>query len=368
MKSPPDSYHIFFHDDIDGIVSAAIIMHKLVRGADYRLYPIMSSNRGEKFKQIINELNLGENDFLAILDYEYHQRANLWIDHHFNQKFGDQKVCNEQIIYDPIAPSATSLAMTIPSKNKIHNESFIQKVNTIDTAGYKTVDEIFSDTHPLMLLRAYVELAFPSEMMYSRAVEVISNSEFDLRKAIYALKIDNSCYSEIKKALEVSKKFMTIFNNFSFITQKRANQFPRYAEFYLNKTIKYAVRISKIQSKKTMYLQVQYNRWHQEPNRINVGQMLSKFKYLLSGGGHYSVGGGIVLDKDIDRLLDDLNIHLNPESEVEMEKYGVDKNDDSVEKEAIELIKTGAAKSIDEARKMAVQKGESRKDAVGRQE
>jgi hypothetical protein len=48
-----------------------------------------------------------------------------------------------------------------------------------------------------------------------------------------------------------------------------------------------------------------------------------------------------------------------------MEKYGVDMTSDPVELQAAEIIKTGAAKDMDEARKMVVElkkKGENAKD------
>ena len=37
-----------------------------------------------------------------------------------------------------------------------------------------------------------------------------------------------------------------------------------------------------------------------------------------------------------------------------MEKYGVDKENDKIEKRAQEMVKTGEAKNIDKARKKAV--------------
>ena len=38
-----------------------------------------------------------------------------------------------------------------------------------------------------------------------------------------------------------------------------------------------------------------------------------------------------------------------------MDKYGVDKENDSVEKAAQEMVKTGQAKTIDEARKKSLE-------------
>ena len=42
-----------------------------------------------------------------------------------------------------------------------------------------------------------------------------------------------------------------------------------------------------------------------------------------------------------------------------MEKYGVDKENDPVEKKAQDMVKTGAAKTLDEGRRIAAQEENS---------
>ena len=44
-----------------------------------------------------------------------------------------------------------------------------------------------------------------------------------------------------------------------------------------------------------------------------------------------------------------------------MEKYGVDKENDKIEKKAQELVKTGECKSLSDARRIAVLKDERKK-------
>jgi hypothetical protein len=45
-----------------------------------------------------------------------------------------------------------------------------------------------------------------------------------------------------------------------------------------------------------------------------------------------------------------------------MEKYGVDKENDKVEKKAQDLVKTGEAKNISQARRIAAEEEDSGKD------
>jgi len=366
-------YHVLFHDDVDGIISAAIFLHKLLESNEtYRLYPVSSQSRGEKFESLIKSMKLKETDNLIILDYEYHSKCDLWVDHHFSPTMGNEQVIHDKIVYDPNAKSAASLLLSHGAKYGYvygYNTEFIETVDMIDKAEYKSVNQIFSDTHPLMILRAYVERTFHSEMMFSRIIEMLANTNFDFRKALYQLKINKKVIWDLQADVKKTSREMVICGNFSIIRQSRPGKFPRYAEFYIKPEIKYSVRLSRISMNK-IYFQIGSNKWHQEPNNINIGKMLSGIKYLTKGGGHYSVGGGIVDEDNCEKLIDDLSINLNEGNESmteEMEKVGVDKENDPIEAKAEEMVKTGEAKSIDDARKKAVDKSEEKEktDAAG---
>ena len=360
-------YHVVFYDDIDGIISAAIFLHKLLESnKTYRLYPASSQSRGDKFESLIKSMKLKDTDILIILDYEYHTRCNLWVDHHFSPTMGNEQVINDKIVYDPNAKSAASLLLSHGTKHGYvysYNTGFIKTVDMIDKVEFKSVNQIFTDTNPLMILRAYIERTFHSEMMFSRVVEMLAYTSFDFGKALYQLKIDKKkIILDLQAEAAKTSKEMVICGNMSVIRQSRPGKFPKYAEFYIKPEIKYAVRLSRISMNK-LYLQIGSNKWHQEPNSINIGKMLSGIKYLTKGGGHYSVGGGVVEEKDCEELIDDLSVMLNNGVEMseEMEKVGVDKENDPIESKAEEMVKTGEVKSIDEARKKALLKEEEEK-------
>ena len=357
-------HHIVFHDDIDGIISAAIYLHDSVDTDVYRLYPVSSTSRGEKLESMVKAMRLkSDTDFLVILDYENHKRSDLWIDHHWSKIMGDEPVINSKIIYDPNIASAASLVKKYLKKRlntPEYSDGFLQMVDTIDKAGYDTVKQIFNDTHPLMVLRAYIERSFHSDMMFCRIVEMISSTNFDFRRALYQLKISRRVIYDLQKDVEKTKRAMLVSQNLSVIRQSRPGKYPRYAEFYINPDIKYSVRLSTIPQNR-IYFQVGYNKWHEKPNEVDIGKMLSSINYLLKGGGHYSVGCGIVSQEKAETLLDDLCINLNDgESSMsdEMEKVGVDKECDPIESKAESMVKTGDAKNIDDARKKAAESAE----------
>ena len=143
--------HIVFHADIDGIVSAAMI---LKQADEYKLHPALSSQRN-KFQSFIKSMSIPDEDRLIIVDFEKHDRADLWVDHHQNKDVGIHAVKNKKILYDPTAKSAARILWDHMPKSC--HESIIPITDMIDSAGYKNIDFIFKDLHPLMILRAYLE-------------------------------------------------------------------------------------------------------------------------------------------------------------------------------------------------------------------
>jgi hypothetical protein len=153
-----------------------------------------------------------------------------------------------------------------------------------------------------------------------------------------------------------AKQQMEVYNKISVIRQRRTGQFPRYSEAFIRPDVKYNIRISSIWNKR-WHLQVAFNRWHEEKNDLHIGRFLANLNYA-KGGGHYNVGGGFIKEDFIEQFIDDFSKITNNYKEEDMEKYGVDKENDKIEKKAEDLIKTGAAESIDAAREQAVKEDE----------
>jgi len=344
--------HIAFHDDVDGIVSAAVFLKAGFRNPIYRLYPVSSSMRGKNFQSLVESMNLEEKDELVVLDYEHHPRANIWFDHHYSPDFGQEPVSNKSIRYNPNKLSAASMIIEEYSKSYQFPKSISDSVDMVDSAGYSDPKLIFNDESPIMILRAYLEKIIPHDMSYCRIVEILNECNLDIDAALYVMKIDKSYVKIIRDEAFKAKEHLVVNNNMSILRQRRPNQFPRYCEYLIIPNIKYCIRLTKVDGQ-NVYFQIMCNKWHVTPNEINIGKSLSKIKFLNKAGGHFHVGGGVVKEDDVEKLLDELCYLFNKEEP--MEKYGVDK-EDPVEKQASEMVKTGSEASIDSARASVIEK------------
>ena len=334
--------HIFFHNDVDGIISAVLFqLYQVGREFDYKdsiLYPVQSTMRGVSLQKIIEKID--GNDPIAILDFEFNPRANIWFDHHFSEDLGPSPVSTGKIFYNPSAKSAADI---IAGEYKFEKDDIISMTNMIDSASYPDVKFIFESDHPLMILRAYLEMAFPSDMTYSRIVEVIVASGCDVEKSLRKMRIDCSNVRNICNLASKSSKDMLLFGSCSVVQQTRQNQYPRYSEYYVKPEIEYAIRMS-LSGPRQKYIQIGHNQWCGKKNSVNLGEFMRKLPYV-KGGGHFNVAAGIIRNEDEDKFLDDVDMQFHGE---DMEKYGVDK-EDPVEARAQELVKTGM--DLSEARK-----------------
>jgi len=352
--------HLFYHDDIDGIVSAAMIMNTFFRGHVYRLYPVKSSIRGDKFNSLIESLVRTDGDIVVIVDYQYHEKSELWIDHHFNDDLKDNELHDGKRFYNSKAKSAARVIynwfQNTPILKGTVDQHIVDIVDMIDSAGYKTVDYIFSSSEPLMILKAYLErLSIFVDSTYNRVVELIRFYNFDIQKVLFTLGVDYGIIAELKRSADTIKNNMVIYGAMSITEMNRLYAYPRYSEYLVKPSLKYSIRIVHLGGDRVQ-ADVGFNKWLGEPCKIHIGQLLGSLDYPISGGGHQTVGGAIFLESEIERFIDDMCVHMN-EPEEDMEKYGVDEND-PVEKEAEEMVKTGETKTKDEAREKITSKEE----------
>jgi hypothetical protein len=348
---------IFFHNDIDGIFSTAIYANisECLKGIDYSLHPVATSMRGPQFNALIKRYC--EKDQIIILDYQYHPEAALWIDHHQNEEMGYDPIHNSKIIYDHRAKSAAGLVKrfftqfgAVPK----YVTELADSADMVDSANYPSIDYIFTSKDPVMKLNAFLSASFPSDMIYSRIVEILERCGLNLDKALYLLNIDGSYVeNSYYKALKIKDR-LQIFGNVTVVMVKYYYQFPRYAENLIAPSVKYNIRVCD-ESKTEYKISMGFNKWSGCSNPFNIGRFLAANKLSRRGGGHYNVGSTYIDKKDLDDFIELLCETVNEEED--MEKYGVDRENDPVEKKAEELVKTGEVKNIQKAREKAVKDG-----------
>lgn len=361
------THHIVFPYSIDGIFCSAIYLNKFMKDEDsYKLYPLPKSISSEKMNIAINKIKLNPlNDFLVMFGFRNNKRSDLFISNQYDSTIGYNPVFSNRVIYDPSYKSSSGLMVeSINEDSSTSNfifemkDFFIPTINKIEKSEYTSINEIFNSTDPIMLIRAYLERVFHSDMTISRIIEMIVNEDFNLTRCLNQLKIDNRVMNFLKKDALKIKKEIVVHDCLSIVRQSRPGKYPIYSEFFVNPEIKYSVRISSLPQ--GVYAQVGYNKWHSEVNDVNIGWMLSDIEYMINGGGTYNVGAGNLNHDDVEKFIDDLCINLSKGVKMpdEMEKVGVDKEMDKVESKAEAMVKTGEADTIDDARKNIIKQEE----------
>ena len=353
------AHHLFFHDDVDGIIGASLFLKNHIKGK-YRLYPVSSSWRGDKFNELISSLFIKPGDKKVIIDYQYHPKCDIWIDHHFNESFGECEIKNSKMIYNPKSQSAARLVfdygvMINGIESIDYDTSFLYQVDIIDSASYKSVEQIFSDKSPIMILRAFLERTFPADMTYCRIVELIAGNNMNIKDALWVLRIGAYYVNELELEAMKIKDSVIVSNKISILNQRRKNQFPRYAEYLALPDIKYSIRMTNVGNNNT-YFQIGFNVFQKESNDINIGFEVSKLQktIITSGGGHYNVASGMMKSEMENAFIDEVSKILNNE-ETNLEKYAVDSTD-PIEEKAKEMVKTGEVANISKAREKASKK------------
>lgn len=279
---------------------------------DYVLHSVATSSRGEKFNSMIDGLK----EPSYVFDFQYHEKATLWIDHHQNPKIGIDPVFNEKICYDGRAASAAMLVVKhLQSELNLaideNTMRVVNSVNMIDSADYPSIDFAFKDISPIMAMRAFFETSFPSEMLFCRFVEVLVSCGLDIEKANKVLGINKTYVEQLEKDANKIKDKLEVYSNISVIRQKFAYQYPRYAEYYVaNPT--YSLRISN-ENSSDFRVNISFNKWSGKKNSINIGSYCMGSKFIKKGGGHYNVGGGLVDKNKLDEFLDAFSIVVEGE-------------------------------------------------------
>jgi len=328
-----NTYRIVFHNDFDGICCAAHFLNTAVGDTSYVLYPVKTQIRGEKFDRLID--SFPEEDTVVVFDFQYHKRAKIWVDHH------DNKVLPEKFTKLLINNTSALSAFEILAPTHAAKEW----VNTIDACKYPNVEFIFESDHPAMTLNRFIKNTFPHDMIYCRIAEVLARTNLDFQKTIDVLGLDP--VELINRELEGCKRtwaFMCVHDtNIAVVFEKRAGEYPRYAEFYMRHNLDYSIRQLDTGNGKCQ-IEIGYNPFLHEENLIDIGKYMRDNKLLQTGGGQHNIGGGVMLVKNSEEFIQQFVVAVNGDGS--MEKLAVDPTDPVEVKAEQEMVKTGSTKEV----------------------
>lgn len=318
---------IVFHNDFDGVVSAALLLNFINQQYDfpqYSLIPVMyfGSDRthNDMLKNIIeSKFNKFAKDGnkVYVLDFPYHPIADIWIDHHKTNDL--DSIPDAQKMF--FRPFQRACAEIIPffciHENKEYRESIAESAaigwaSKIDSAGYKTKDEYYDCSSAWMQMRLFIEDG-KKDQKSARIVELIVNHKFDANKVVDILGGVNGVVFKFKERINKTKGAIVVNGNIGLIITKNKNDYPRYSEFIVRPDIEYSIRVTNSNEENVKRISVGINPWIKfDRQMINIGGTLREI-FGSRSGGHPTVGGAMCKEDDLQERLDVLFVKLRRE-------------------------------------------------------
>lgn len=300
-----DVFYIYFHNDFDGMATAAIfskflMLEKNLSFEDIEFIPVdyeIKNNWVEK--KIISPS--------AVLDFLYHPSADWWFDHH-TTSFLNKAILVENYKRDKQKHWDTEF-LSCPSLLISHfyryyhkyslelskrYEELIYWSDIIDGAKYSTPKMLFDYNYQYINLNKTLAIDRTIDYrlkiikaFYENDISQILNSVrfFDLLKEIK---------EKEKKAINIISNIIKIKDKVAYFDQSKYDiPFQRFLPYYLYPDLLYRIGIYK---KDDMFsVSVNYNIWQKEKNTINLGKLCNSF----GGGGRFDVGAVIAKNHNI---------------------------------------------------------------------
>jgi len=286
-------YDIYFHNDLDGIASAAIILNFLrSRGDDFLKYKVVD------FQIPKNWTDLKFKNPAIIVDFLYHPKADFWFDHHpanflkpaWKKNFHQTKFLH----WDPSYKSCCRLILDrltkyFGFKPPKYFKELAYWLDKIDGAAYSSVKEAMNIKLPAIQIAASLETSYQKEKNINYFKELIKALSRQSFKEVAQLPSVQVRFREYKKMFQSSLKFFKenifLYKKIAFIDESVKNVLGlRYAAFYFYPKIFYFVRL--IKRNRIFSVGVGSNPWHRPTDKVHIGNFLKKY----NGGGHQYVG------------------------------------------------------------------------------
>ena len=286
-------YDIYFHNDFDGVASAAILLNFLRSRGDGFLeykavhFPVSSNWADLKFKNPT-----------IIVDFLYHPKAIFWFDHHptafltpaWKKNFRQTKFHH----WDASYKSCCHLVLDRLIKNfnfkppKYFRELALWLDKT-DGAVYSSIKEAMNVKLPAIQIGLSFEGQYQKEKgidYFKEIIEALSRQSF---KKVAQLPSVQARFKEYKKKLQSSLNFfkrnLVLYQKTAFIDESVKDVLGlRYAAYYFYPEIFYCVRL--IKHSKKFSVSVGSNPWRRPTSKVHIGHFLNKYQ----GGGHQYVG------------------------------------------------------------------------------
>lgn len=285
-------YHLYFHNDFDGIASGAVMLDFL-KGRGDKIISFKPVNYFAELRKKWPGFKFREP--FMLVDFMYHPKAAFWFDHHsstfINKSWQEDFVNDKAHYFAPRFKSCCSAIISHLGKQFGYRptrliKELVKWADVVDSASYKSARQAVELKEPGLRLALFLEgcsdASYRKEIikrLISEPISKIVKSPFIAREL---KKLDN----EAGKAREFFKNVSVLKGNIMLVDTTKTKFFiSRYMEYFLHPQIGYSVRVERAGG--DYHLSVGKNPWRKNRNALNVGKLLSKY----GGGGHEGVGG-----------------------------------------------------------------------------
>ncbi|MBI4160374.1 MAG: hypothetical protein HY506_00510 [Candidatus Yanofskybacteria bacterium] len=288
-------YHLYYHDDFDGMASGAVMLNFL-----YGLGDRIISFNPINFMPDLNK-NWPKQKFkkpAILVDFRYHPAASWWFDHH-ETSFSEPALAvwkrnyrgDKQHRTDPSYKSCCSLILSHLVKNHNfrpakHIKELAKWSDIIDGALYEYPEEIFKPKNAALKLNTYLAYALENK---TRRIQLVKNLAFRKMEDIvsdgeFVDKI-KMCVELTSEALKNAKRLAVLYGQVVFIDATSApHDISHFMSYFVCPSAKYSVILEK--EKHGYHLGVALNNWKKAKKHADISQIMLKY----GGGGHKQVG------------------------------------------------------------------------------
>ncbi|MBI2062770.1 MAG: hypothetical protein HYT61_00820 [Candidatus Yanofskybacteria bacterium] len=288
------NYHLYFHNDLDGMASGAVMLNFLRSRGDN----IISFNPIDYAPEIYKGwVNYRFKKPFILLDFRYHSAASWWFDHHGTSfdspslSSWKKKYRNSVTHYrDPKCKSCCGMILFHLKKYFSFNApSYIKELakwaDIIDSAGYKSARDALDYSKPAMQFSLFLS---NDNNLKNRPSLLKKLAEKSLEEIVSEKSIKTKISQLISgqnKALQNSKKSSKLYKRAAFLDATNADSDYNHFMIYLAyPNIKYSVILEKTGN--SYHLGVGKNPWVKSLGKVDVGNLMLRY----CGGGHKNVG------------------------------------------------------------------------------
>lgn len=312
-------YDLYFHNDFDGRVSAAVFLDFLrSRGDEVSSYFAVDHYIRPKWDALVKK----SKNKVAIFDFYYHPKAEFFFDHHlttfiraeWEKNFKRTKYWNLNFKYE----SCCHLVYDVLKKNFAyrpgkHIQDLVKWADIVDAAKYKSAKDTIELKAPALQIDAYIDQKSQGGDPIKWVIEDLSRRDLiKVAKDKRVVTVIKQVKTKIDKSLVYHRKNLQIHGKVCFIDLSDGKvERVRFAPHFLVPSLSYIVTL--LRSGNVFRVAVGANPWKLSLHKHDLRKLVRE-RYGFKAGGHARAAGitgiknkteGLKIVEELIKILND---------------------------------------------------------------